>query len=136
MLTKILRPYYWTVSVHQALGAGWSITQCDMAWWRAELRAGCIAVHQSFIITAVSVLSAVIKSTDRTLPCTMLNMFQSVEIESKGSTFPFHTYRMKPCTGGDFEVGTREGGIRPWGRTHVPLVTSSNSVMVLPSCLI
>lgn len=83
-------------------------------------------------------MSAVIKSTDRALPCTMLNMFRRVEIESKGSTFPFHTYRMKPCPGGDFNVETREreGGIRPWGRTRVLLVAGSNFVMVLPSGLI
>lgn len=67
-------------------------------------------------------MSAVIKNTDRALPCTLLNVFRHVEIESKGSTFPFHTYRMKPCPGGDFDVETREGGIRPWGRTRVPLV--------------
>lgn len=81
-------------------------------------------------------MSAVIESTDRTLPCAMLNTFRRVEIESKGSAFPFHTYQMKSSTCGDFNVEMREGGIRPWGGTRDPLVASSNFVTVLPSCLI
>lgn len=81
-------------------------------------------------------MSAVIERTDRTLPCAMLNMFRRVEIESKGSTFLFHTYQMKSSTGGDFNVEMREGGSRLWGGTRAPLVASSNFVMVLPSCLI
>lgn len=52
-------------------------------------------------------MSAVVENKDRTLPFSKLNRFWSVEIETKASSSPFHTYQMMPCTNGDFYVETR-----------------------------